>query len=119
MDPRMTTEDKDRINRFSRLIIVRHNTAATLARREKLRDLYSDASEELLLLDDDAQVQYNVGDTFIFDDKQSIEACLEETQAELELELEGLRATLSETNAEIAHLKKTLYGKFGNVRFTL
>lgn len=116
MATEMSLEDKERINRFSRLIFVRQNTSATLARREKLLQLHSDAAEELMLLDDDIPVQYNVGDSFLFDDKQSVESYLEETQSELQTEIQSLQSRLSETNAEIAHLKKILYGKFGDVR---
>jgi chaperonin cofactor prefoldin len=115
-DARMLTEDKDKINRFSRLLTSRSDMREKLARREKLLQLHEDANEELLLLDDDAPVQYNVGDAFFFDAKADVEARVEATQTQLSAEIEGLRAQIEDASTEIAKLKATLYAKFGKVR---
>jgi prefoldin subunit 4 len=112
-DVRMMAADKDRINRFSRLLSRRGDLSSTLARREKLRQLHEDAADELVLADDDAKLQYNIGDVFIFDDKSEIEARIEETKGELDAEIGDLRAQIEEATSEIQSLKATLYAKFG------
>jgi prefoldin subunit 4 len=112
-DVRMTAADKDKINRFSRLLSRRSDLTSVLARREKLRQLHEDAGDELVLVDDDERLQYNVGDVFFYDDKSEIESRIEETKSELDVEISDLRAQVEETTTEIQSLKTVLYAKFG------
>lgn len=113
----MTASDKDKINQFSRLLARRNELRSSLARREKLHQLHIDAGDELLLLDDDARVQINVGDVFFYDDREEVEARVQETAEELRSEITDMQAKLTETVTEITQLKATLYAKFGNVCF--
>lgn len=115
----MLSVDKDRINRFARLLTQRNETRSKLAGREKLLQLHNDATDEMILLDDDAPVQYNVGDAFFFDNKADTEARVEATQGTLGTEIDSLRGQIDEISAEIGKLKATLYAKFGKVRLCL
>jgi chaperonin cofactor prefoldin len=113
---RMTTADKDAINRFSRLLVRRSTLQSKLTSRVTLRDVHNDAAEELMLLDEDAagRVQYNVGDAFFFDSGEEVEARIEEVRERLAVEIEDVKAEITETEQEIAELKSRLYAKFGN-----
>lgn len=109
----MVAGDKERINRFSRLLTRRNDARATLARREKLLQLHEDAAEEVLMLDEGVPVQLNVGDAFFLNPKELVEARLETVQEELKGEIEGLKAQIDELSGDITGLKATLYAKFG------
>jgi prefoldin subunit 4 len=113
---RMTSADKDKINLFSRLLVQKANLSSRLATRATLRQLHDDAAEELLLLDDDkaAEVQFNVGDAFFFEDKDAVEEAVERVRDDLTHDIDALNAEAGEVRIEIARLKKVLYAKFGS-----
>lgn len=66
-------------------------------------------------MDDDTPAQYMVGDVFIFDDKERIEANVEETKESFRKEIADSNADLDSVTADIASIKATLYAKFGKV----
>lgn len=109
----MMLEDKERINRFSRLLTARNDAKGNLERRKKLLQLHADAADEVLLLDDDAPVQLNVGDAFFFDSKTEVESRLETVQEELGAEIDSLNSQVDDLTSEISTLKAALYAKFG------
>lgn len=111
----MTAKDKDDINMFSRHLARRHDLQSRIQGRKKLIQLHDDASDELILMDDDAGVFYNVGDVFILDDKEEIDSSLEETKTELHKDVEQYESELRTISDEMAKLKGRLYAKFGKV----
>lgn len=111
----MTAKDKDSINQFSRHLARRNELKVLIQRRKKLVQLHEDASDELVLMDDDAPVHYTIGDVFIVDDKEQIESTLDKTKAELNKDVEEYEEELQNLTDEMTKLKASLYTKFGKV----
>lgn len=112
----MSLKDKDDINTFSRHLTRKNELKRRIERRKKLIQLHEDANDELILLDDDAPVHYNIGDVFILDDKQDVEHTLEQTINELNSDIEQYTAELAQIEQLMTKLKATLYAKFGKVK---
>lgn len=109
----MTSADKDSINTFAGFLARRNDLRTRLARRKKLVQLHDDATDELIVVDDDAPVYYNIGDVFIMDDKERIEANVEKTKAELSADVDTYQQEIENIEKEMAKLKAKLYAKFG------
>lgn len=109
----MTVSDKDAINEFSRHLARKNELKNLIARRKKLLQLHEDAGDELLLMDDDTSVHYAVGDTFLLDDKEQIEATLDATKAELGKDIDGYELEMRRIGERMRLLKANLYAKFG------
>ncbi|XP_041375571.1 prefoldin subunit 4-like [Gigantopelta aegis] len=113
-DAQVTYEDQQKINKFAR-----HNARLNdireelVAKKKELQNL-DDASDELVLLDDDLPVPYQIGEFFIStttdEANKMVEAAKEATQEEIK-ELEE-RAESHKT--VLSDLKIQLYAKFGN-----
>lgn len=111
----MTTKDKDDINNFASHLARRNDLRARVVRKKKLIQLHEDAVDELLIMDDDADVFYNIGDVFIMDDKAHIESTLDKTREDLSAEILSHESELKVLEKEMLSLKASLYAKFGRV----
>jgi len=111
----MTVSDKDSINKFSRHLARKNELKIKIAARQKLIQIHNDASDELMLQDDDAPVHHAVGDVFILDDKEQIETALERTVSELSTNIEEWEDELKTILDAMTALKAKLYAKFGKV----
>merc|ERR1711907_180324 len=104
-------EDQKRINSFGRL----HNRKVELLShvrvQEKLVEDLEDASNEIMLSDDDV-VKYTVGECFVHMDGDAAEERLTPEAGRAASELDTLKKELDEINEEMASLKKLLYAKF-------
>ncbi|CAN8067811.1 unnamed protein product [Agarophyton chilense] len=109
----MSPADKDKINAFSRHLARKNDLKRRIARRKKLIQLHDDASDELLLLDDDAPVHYNIGDVFILDEKDAVDQSLQNTISQLNEDVEQYHQQVSEIEQSMTELKAALYAKFG------
>lgn len=115
----MNLQDKESINRFSRRLARKNELKVLIGRRKKLLQVHDDAGDELLLMDDDETVHYTIGDIFIVDEKEQIEAALDRTKAELGRDIETYEEELRNVVEEMTLLKASLYAKFGKVRGAL
>lgn len=115
----MMARDKDDINKFASCLARRNELRVRIERRKKLIQLHEDASDELVIMDDEAEMFYNVGDVFIMDDKVQIEASLEKVKQNLDEEVAGHQKELDNIEKEMLTLKASLYAKFGKVRLLL
>merc|ERR1711988_603182 len=105
-------EDQKRINLFGRLNNKRHAIEDRIKEiKEKLTN-YEDAQTEMMLLDDE-DIKYAVGDTFSCFDTDSAGEMLEEEMAKMQKELEAQEAAMGGIEEEMKELKVTLYAKFG------
>lgn len=116
-DVLMNVRDKDDINKFSAHLTRRNDLRARIARKKKLIEVHEDAADELIIMDDDDQVYYNVGDVFIMDTKTSVDTVLERTKEEVTREVAVHEDELATIESEMVTLKASLYAKFGKVRF--
>eukprot|EP00188_Purpureofilum_apyrenoidigerum_P001153 Plantae.Rhodophyta-Purpureofilum_apyrenoidigerum.ctg16088.p1 GENE.Plantae.Rhodophyta-Purpureofilum_apyrenoidigerum.ctg16088~~Plantae.Rhodophyta-Purpureofilum_apyrenoidigerum.ctg16088.p1 ORF type:complete len:129 (+),score=48.95 Plantae.Rhodophyta-Purpureofilum_apyrenoidigerum.ctg16088:216-602(+) len=110
----VTMEDQKKINRFSQLLNERIEVESFMRGRKELLKLYEDASDELVLADDDEKVQYAVGDAFLSACKEDVENHIEINKAELEEEIVNAQSKIENKQSEMAELKTVLYAKFGN-----
>lgn len=113
----MTAKDRDDINTFARYLARRNDLNTRIRRRQKLIQLHEDASDELILLDDDAPVHYTIGDVFIVDDKDHIEEKLDSAKDDLRKDVHGYETELKNISDAMTKLKASLYAKFGKVRY--
>jgi len=109
----VTREDQNDINRFARLLNERIDTERTLRARQELLKLHEEASDELLLIDDDQSVQHVIGDVFLVSSKSHVDEILESQKSNLHAEVEALSHTLDTIQSEMKGLKSRLYAKFG------
>uniref|UniRef100_A0A915AU62 Prefoldin subunit 4 n=2 Tax=Parascaris univalens TaxID=6257 RepID=A0A915AU62_PARUN len=114
--PQVTAEDQELINRFARL----HQKSTELS--EKLRSRTTevnnliDASDELLLLDeeDTARIPFKIGSVFVMYDQESMEKRLDKMRKELNMEISATTELNDKLQSEMAELKSRLYAKFGD-----
>lgn len=111
----MSAKDKDDINKFASNLAKRNDLREQITRKRKLIQLHEDASDEMVIMDDDAEVFYNVGDVFIMDDKSHIESKLDKTKEDLTKEVANSEEQLESIEKEMGTLKASLYAKFGKV----
>lgn len=112
----MQAKDKDDINQFSTHLARRNDLRMRIARRKKLIQLHDDAADELVIMDDDADVFYNIGDVFIMDDKAQIETSLDKVKDDLAQQVGAHEDELRDIENDMLALKASLYAKFGKVR---
>ena len=113
-DAEVTRDDQDRINRFSSLHT--RSKAATIeleAKKSQLSD-FNDLSTELeLQLDDEAPIQYKVGDSFFAVPLEEAQEMLKSDTEEIEKEIEILEEEQGVLKEEMDGLKAQLYARFG------
>jgi prefoldin subunit 4 len=69
---------------------------------------------ELLLLDDDEYVPYNIGDSFYSLSQEEATERMEGEKTVVEREIGKMEEEIEHVKEELGKLKVQLYGKFGN-----
>ncbi|KAK9811981.1 hypothetical protein WJX73_005594 [Symbiochloris irregularis] len=109
----VTYADQQQINTFNKLNQrFRECEAEAKAQKALLEDL-DDASNELILVDDD-QIRFVVGECFLHVDSDEAESRIQDAQSEAQNRVTKVQSEISELKANMAQLKKELYGKFGD-----
>jgi len=106
-------EDQQAINRFNKLFTRSGEVEAELKAKKTLVDDLEDASNELMLADEE-EVKYSVGDCFYHAAPDEAEGKLQEASEEARESMESLEKELEGLKEEIDDLKKALYGKLGD-----
>ncbi|KAG5626368.1 hypothetical protein R3W88_002758 [Solanum pinnatisectum] len=107
----VTWEDQQNINKFGRLNNRLHELNDEIkAAKEKCENL-EDASNELILTDEEI-VRFQIGEVFAHVPKDEVESRIEKLQEETSKNLEKLEEEKESIVAQMAELKKILYGKF-------
>lgn len=109
----VTREDQTHINSFNKLNATFHELEATIAGKKKILEELDDASNELMLSDEDS-VRYVIGESFVHVDKDVADERLTAMTALLTKEVAELSKQLAGIQAEMKGLKATLYSKFGS-----
>lgn len=73
-----------------------------------------DVSLEIELIDEDEQIQYKIGDVFVFMKQSNVVEQLEKDAEKLDAKIESLEDSDSEIDSRISELKSSLYAKFGD-----
>ncbi|CAI6009647.1 unnamed protein product [Closterium sp. NIES-65] len=127
-DPEVTWEDQQNINKFGRLNNRLHELDDEIKAKKDYLENLEDASNELILCDDDTRtsktpsnelilcdddtVRYMAGEVFLHTDKDDVEGQLEALREKTSGEVEALEGEKSSLVAQMGALKVVLYGKF-------
>ncbi|KAL6781789.1 putative prefoldin subunit 4 [Auxenochlorella protothecoides] len=109
----VTLADQENINHFSRLNTKVHEINAKLKALKAAAEDIEEAENELMLAEDE-EVPYLVGECFFHLEKEVAEARLQEAANEGTSQCAALSNERASLLKQMAALKKTLYAKFGN-----
>ncbi|KAK3581105.1 hypothetical protein CHS0354_033896 [Potamilus streckersoni] len=112
-DTRVTYEDQQKINRFAcfnaKLLEVKEELAA---KKKELQNLM-DAADELLMLDENEKIPYQIGEVFVSlsvdEANEQLEMAKEKTQEDIKTQ----ELTMESHKKILQDLKVELYAKFG------
>ncbi|XP_021742272.1 probable prefoldin subunit 4 [Chenopodium quinoa] len=112
-ETQVTWEDQQNINKFSKLNNRFHELIDEIKFLKDKCENLEDASNELILTDEEV-VRFQIGEVFAHVPKEEVETRLEEMKELTEKNLEKLEEEKESITAQMADLKKILYGKFGD-----
>jgi len=111
-DVEVTFEDQKMINLFAcknmNLTELQDNIAAV----QKEIDNAQDAEDDLLMLDDDDMVSFQIGEVFFENNLETTQALLEKRKEELDDRMKQLKNKEAEVQKVMKELKVKLYAKF-------
>uniref|UniRef100_A0A6M2DKY0 Prefoldin subunit 4 n=1 Tax=Xenopsylla cheopis TaxID=163159 RepID=A0A6M2DKY0_XENCH len=113
-DVHISYEDQQKINKFAR-----HNARLEDFKDElniKMNELKNldEACEELILMSEDSNIPFLVGEVFICRNLEETQKHLEEAKAKKEKEIADLTKKCDHFKAEMNELKGHLYSRFGS-----
>ncbi|XP_030444220.1 probable prefoldin subunit 4 [Syzygium oleosum] len=109
----VTWDDQQNINRFSKLNNRFHELEDEIRIAKETNDNLEDASNELILTDEEV-VRFQIGEVFAHVPKDEVESRIEEMKEVTTKNLGKLEEEKDSVLAQMAELKKILYGKFGD-----
>ncbi|EXB93227.1 putative prefoldin subunit 4 [Morus notabilis] len=107
----VTWEDQQNINKFGRLNNRFHELEDEIKVAKETNENLEDASNELILTDEDV-VRFQIGEVFAHVPKEEVETRIEEMKEVTSKNLGKLEEEKESVLAQMAELKKILYGKF-------
>ncbi|CEP61000.1 tubulin-binding prefolding complex subunit GIM3 LALA0_S02e04500g [Lachancea lanzarotensis] len=107
-------EDQQKINEFSKLVMRKDVINMELAQFKQEKGYLDDVALEIELVDEEEQIQYKIGETFVFLQQSEVVEQLEKDGELLDAKIEHLEDTDAEIDSRISELKTALYGKFGD-----
>ncbi|XP_026189264.1 prefoldin subunit 4 [Mastacembelus armatus] len=115
-DVNVTFEDQQKINKFARNTSRMTELKSEIETKKKSLQNLQDASDDLMMLDDDDSllIPYQIGDVFISHTQEETQEMLEAAKESLEQEVKGLEEQVSAIQQVLGDLKVQLYAKFGN-----
>lgn len=85
-----------------------------LAHYKQEKGYLDDVSLEIELIDEDEQIQYRIGEAFVFMKQSEVVEQLEKDAEALDQKIEELEDADSEISSRTSELKTVLYAKFGD-----
>lgn len=107
-------EDQQKINKFSTLINNKDELEAELSTLNQELEYFQDLALEIELLDEDEEIQYKLGDAFIFIKVETAISKIETEEKQLNEKVEKIDGKIIEIDEKLEELKAALYEKFGN-----
>ncbi|KAI3523916.1 hypothetical protein L2E82_04045 [Cichorium intybus] len=107
----VTWEDQQNINKFGRLNNRYHELEDEMRIAMEANENFEDASNELILTDEEV-VRFQIGEIFAHVPKDEVEIRIEQMKETTTKHLEKLKDEKESIVAQMAELKKILYGKF-------
>jgi len=111
-DVEVTWEDQQNINTFGRLNTRLHECEAEIKYKEDEITNLQDASNEIILADDDDAVRYHLGEVFVEVSKDDIEDYLAKEEERIKGDVNLLNSEVVQIKKTLAGLKIKLYAKF-------
>ena len=106
-------EDQQKINDFSTHISKKDILTAELEKPQTEKEYIDDLSMEIELIDEDDNVDYKIGDTFVLIKQSEAMERLENQNGYLETKITELETQIEGLDSKLGALKKQLYAKFG------
>ncbi|XP_041454720.1 prefoldin subunit 4-like [Lytechinus variegatus] len=113
-DVNVTFEDQQKINKFARKSNKLGEIQDEIANKKKDLQNLEDASDELVLGDDDASIPYQIGEVFFNQNLEDAQQSVEDAKTRMEEEIADLEGQGDVLKGELGDLKAQLYAKFGN-----
>ncbi|XP_042055780.1 probable prefoldin subunit 4 isoform X2 [Salvia splendens] len=107
----VTWEDQQNINKFGRLNNRLHEVEDEIKIAKETNESLEDAGNELILTDEEI-VRFQIGEVFAHVPKEEVESRIEEMTEKTSNNLVKLEEEKESIIAQMAVLKKILYGKF-------
>ncbi|AMD19392.1 HBR491Wp [Eremothecium sinecaudum] len=107
-------EDQQRINEFSKLVLKKDDITLDLERQRQEKEYLDDISMEIELIDEDDELQYKVGELFVYLKQSEVVELLEKDIEAIEQRITELENQDEEVEKKMNSLKVILYNKFGD-----
>lgn len=111
-DVQITFEDQMRINQFANHVAKIEDLKEDLKIKKNDLTNIEEAIEEIELVDDE-QIQFLIGEVFIYNNVEKTQSLLQEAKKNKEEEIKNIETKITEIQAVMTKLKTELYGKFG------
>ncbi|CRK98579.1 CLUMA_CG012087, isoform A [Clunio marinus] len=111
-DVQITFDDQMRINQFANHVAKIEDLKEDLKFKKNELTNIEEAIEEIELVDED-QIQFLIGEVFIYNNVEKTQLLLKETKEKKEQEIKNIETKITEIQAVMTKLKAELYGKFG------
>ncbi|KAL2642960.1 hypothetical protein R1flu_010547 [Riccia fluitans] len=112
-ETQVTWDDQQNINKFGRLNNKFHELEDEIKAKKDMAENLEDAGNELILTDEE-EVRYLIGEVFSHMPKDDVESRLEAMKEENEAELQQLEEEKKAVLIQMAELKTILYSKFND-----
>jgi len=107
-------EDQQKINHFARLNNRLDELREDIKAKNNEIQTLKDASDDLMMLDDDEKVPYQIGEVFVTMTQDDVQDTLEAQKEIFEGEVTKLEEKSEDIKSQMSDLKTQLYAKFGN-----
>ncbi|PVD20462.1 hypothetical protein C0Q70_18618 [Pomacea canaliculata] len=108
-DAQVTLEDQQKINKFARHNAKMQDLKEELVQKKKQLENLEDASDELLMLEDEL-----IGELFVSTSAEEASQLIEASKSTVKAEIATIEAQLETHKKTLSDLKVQLYAKFGS-----
>ncbi|CAG9804943.1 unnamed protein product [Chironomus riparius] len=112
-DIKITFDDQMRINQFANHVAKIEDLKEELKSKKAELTNIDEAIEEIELVDDE-QIQFLIGEVFIFNNVEKTQKLLQESKEGKEKEIASIEVQVDEIQEKMTSLKSQLYAKFGH-----
>ncbi|XP_064599362.1 prefoldin subunit 4-like [Liolophura sinensis] len=113
-DMQVTFEDQEKINKFARHNAKLQDLKDELTAKKKDLQNLEDASDELLLLEDENTIPYQIGEVFVSLSPDETSNMLDAAKVNTQKDIEAIEKHCDGHKQILSELKVQLYAKFGN-----
>lgn len=113
-DTQVTYDDQQKINQFARNNAKLQDLKDELENKKKELQNLEDACDEMLMVEDESLVPYQIGEVFVSLGVDSANEMLEKAKENTMEEMKGLEQQCEAIQTLLQDLKVKLYAKFGN-----